>query len=472
MLATEIDSLKRRLEKLKQKRPAPSSFPSRELELRGANLEIQKSRYKQLLLAGAAGTGKSLACLWKIYNLCMNTPQIRILFVRKTLSSMRKSVLVSWEDEILGYGHPVLRGGAKRANRQTYDFPNGAQVVLGGMDKADAVLSSSYDVIYVCQAEELLEDDIDALISRLRNYKLSYQQLLMDCNPQSKSHWLYQRHMDGKLKMLTSFHRDNPFYWNEKEGKWTPEGENYLEGLRGMGGIRYRRLFLGEWCAAEGAVFPNFDRDRHSTKEMPRMKRYVCGVDWGHSDAGAMVLVGEGIDGKLYVVEELLHTGKTLDFWEQVAHRFVSQYRCELFVCDPSNGAYIQAFKLHGLPAVPAFNKIPIGIDLIHQRLNRDGIKIYAYSSADVDENLRQKHKPLTLVEEIEACVWNETKDLPKSGDDHALDAFRYAVVQYDRPRTDIPPVTTQSASLYSNSRRYSPNRLGFTKGRFPPRPH
>lgn len=448
MLEYKIQTLQRRIEKLKERKPDETLFPTREIELRGANLTIQTAKNKQLLLVGSAGTGKSTACLKKVYDLCMKYPRIRVLFVRKTLSSMRESMLVTWENDILGYGHPLL-SGAKRQNRTEYRFPNGSQINLGGMDKADRVLSSDYDIIYVCEAHELAEDDADALISRLRNNKMPYQQLLMDCNPQSKAHWLYKRFESGKLRMETSKHEDNPMLFDIKKNDWTEFGQDYIENTLGvLVGVRYKRLKLGLWCSAEGAVF-NFDPAIHTTKTLPRMKRYICGVDWGHSDPAAMVVIGEGNDDKLYVVEEILETGKTLDYWKSVAHRLVRQYNIEKFICDPSLQAHIQAFQLDRLPAIKGFNKIQYGIDLLQQKFNRGELFIYEYSCKQEDAALREKRLPTTLIDEIESCVWNEAKDLPKSGNDHALDALRYAVVHVARPRSGVTPITSTSFGVF-----------------------
>jgi phage terminase large subunit len=455
---TSLSVLARRLERIENRHLKEEDFPERQIELRGANLEIQTDESKEVLLVGSAGTGKTTAILNKIYNLCMEHPRIRVAMVRKTRASLVETALVTWEQHILGYGHPML-SGASRQNRLNYVFPNGSRINIVGMDKPDRVLSADYDVIYVCESHELEESDAEALMSRLRNGKLHYQQLIMDCNPQAESHWLFQRQAKGQLKMLTSKHQDNPAYYDINTKDWTPLGKDYLENTLGksLTGVRYKRLFLGIWCSAEGAVF-EFDRNRHITNNLPPMKRYIVGVDWGHKDAGAMVCVGEGRDGCLYVVEEIMKTGQTLQYWESEAFRMMRQYGDIQFVCDPSIASHIQAFQLHGLPAIKAYNKIQIGIDLVQQRFNRDKLKVYAFSCKQEDFNLRDKRLPTKLVEEIEQYVWNETKDAPKDGNNHALDALRYAVVQIDRPRAEMIPITSMSQGLFANNRRRPSN--------------
>ena len=74
----------------------------------GDNAKAYNSREPEVLLAGAAGTGKSLAWLVKILTLCDKYPGARVLIVRKTRESLTESTLVTWERDVLGPQHPVL----------------------------------------------------------------------------------------------------------------------------------------------------------------------------------------------------------------------------------------------------------------------------------------------------------------------------------------------------------------------------
>jgi phage terminase large subunit len=57
----------------------------------------------------------------------------------------------------------------------------------------------------------LNQEDWEAIITRLRNWKMPYQQLIGDCNPDSPTHWLKARSgAGGPLVMLESRHEDNP----------------------------------------------------------------------------------------------------------------------------------------------------------------------------------------------------------------------------------------------------------------------
>ena len=91
------------------------------------------------------------------------------------------------------------------------------------MDKPSKILSSEWDICFVQQAEELAQADWEAIITRLRNWQMPYQQLMGDCNPDAPAHWLKQRASAGRLVMLESRHEDNPALWDAEAGQWTPD---------------------------------------------------------------------------------------------------------------------------------------------------------------------------------------------------------------------------------------------------------
>ncbi len=63
---------------------------------RGGCLEIMECRDMEVLISGPAGTGKSRACLEKLYAVCIRTRNIRALMLRKTARSLGSAALVTW----------------------------------------------------------------------------------------------------------------------------------------------------------------------------------------------------------------------------------------------------------------------------------------------------------------------------------------------------------------------------------------
>ena len=217
---------------------------------------------EELVLSGPAGTGKSRACLEKLHLALEEWPDCRALLVRKTRTSLTETGLVTFEQHVLPLQH-AARTPVQRRNRQSYDYPNGSHLVVAGLDNPQRIMSTEYDLIYVQEATELTENDWEMLLTRLRNGKMPYQQLLADCNPDTPTHWLKRRAENGLLQMLESRHEDNPRLWNPQIADWTEVGRAYLQKLDRLTGARHHRLRLGRWVGAEGVVYEGWDRALH-----------------------------------------------------------------------------------------------------------------------------------------------------------------------------------------------------------------
>jgi phage terminase large subunit len=221
----------------------------------GTAIELFTSRDPEVLYCGPAGTGKSRACLEKIHLLAMLNPGCRILMVRKTLVSLTTSALVTYKEHVakehLESGEVKWFGGSTQ-EPAAYKYKNGSVLVVGGMDKAMKVMSTEYDVIYVNEATELFEKDWDSLTTRLRNGKISFQQLIADCNPDTPTHWLKARCDIGRTKIINSRHIDNPVFFNPDTKEPTKKGKDYVLGvLSNMRGFMRDRYYKGVWSAAE-----------------------------------------------------------------------------------------------------------------------------------------------------------------------------------------------------------------------------
>ncbi len=218
---------------------------------RGACAELWRCRHPEAVISGPAGTGKSRACLEKLYTCAVKYPGSRFLLARKTRESLSEAALYTFEEKVLPENSQLAMGSQRRM-RQRYELKNGSEIVVAGLDKPEKIMSTEYDMIYVQEATECEERDIEMLTTRLRNASMPYQQLLMDCNPDAPHHWLYQRAAAGRALLLESRHEDNPTV--------TPA---YLATLDALTGVRYQRLRLGLWVAAEGQVYEAWDPATH-----------------------------------------------------------------------------------------------------------------------------------------------------------------------------------------------------------------
>src|ERR1700743_3503279 len=200
---------------------------------RGDALELMRYRGQRVVIAGPAGTGKSRAALEKAHLMCLLTPNVKGLVLRKTAVSLTTSAIRTYERDVAAQamldGTVTFFGGSRREPAQ-YRYSNGSSIALGGMDNPMKVMSTEYDFIFVQEATELDVEDWEMADSRLRNGVLSFQQLLAGCNLKEHTHWLKVAADTGKVHMLNSRHEDNPRYY-DAAGQITPEGADYMARL-------------------------------------------------------------------------------------------------------------------------------------------------------------------------------------------------------------------------------------------------
>lgn len=267
---------------------------------KGAALALLDCEAPEVLIEGPAGTGKSRAVLEKLNYLCETHPGIRVLIARATRTSLTESVLVTLETKVLWQGHPAITGDASRANRHSYDYPNGSTIVCGGLDHPERLFSTEWDLVYVPEATETTEDAWEKFARAMRNHKLHYQQRIADCNPGAPGHWLNQRAKRGQMVRLKSLHEDNP--------SCTP---TYLQELSNLTGHRRARLFEGRWVSAEGGVFPEFDEAVHVQPhfDVPSDWPVYLGLDPGYDHPCAILWFCVAPNNHLYIIDELYRGG-------------------------------------------------------------------------------------------------------------------------------------------------------------------
>ncbi|MHC5543153.1 phage terminase large subunit, partial [Singulisphaera rosea] len=301
----------------------------------GAARALWSDKRSEVLLSGPAGTGKSRACLEKLNAACLHWPGTRGLIVRKTRESLTESGLVTFEEKVLPVGSTIARG-IRRRMRQAYHYPNGSEIVVGGLDKPTKIMSTEYDMIYVQEAIELLENDWESLTTRLRNNVVPFQQLIADTNPDGPQHWLNQRSLRNATVMLESRHEDNPTLWDRKAGDWTTNGRAYITKLDGLTGVRRPRLRFGKWVQAEGAVYEEWDRQKHliDRREIPKAWRRVRSIDFGYSNPFVCLWIAIDDDGRIYVYRELYRTRRTVKTHAAEILRLSGDERYEFTVAD------------------------------------------------------------------------------------------------------------------------------------------
>jgi len=455
----------------------------------------------EILLEGPAGVGKTRCLLELIHYRAETYPGSRYLLARKARSSMSQSVLVTLERDVIPNAHESVLRRVTRTHRHSYQYANGSELVIGGLDDIQKTFSSEYDMICIFEAIECSESDWEFLHRCLRNNMIPHPekpgsylaQAIADTNPGAEGHWLNRRAASGRMTRLKAKFADNPTI--------TPE---YLDILRNMTGIRRDRLYLGRWVSAEGQIWENFDSDRHviaglltkhdvtqrwllkieSWERTVEMEWFFAGVDHGFKAPGTIHVYGVDAQRNAYLVHETYMCGMNTDWWGAEAERLRKIFDIKRFICDPAEPKTIDLFnKRMGQAggfwiAVAAENEFLMGSNIVRERLEKDQLFFLAnalytggkrhgtLTGNDSNDNpiflndgddpgpdpLRiEKRKPTCTTEEIPGYSYRVIKEGQAikeepaiDSEDHGCDTCRYAMVFLDN--TDwSPPAATKS---------------------------
>lgn len=443
----------------------------------GSAMDLFRCKTPEVLLSGAAGTGKSRACLEKLHAMCLRYPGMRGLIMRKTAVSLTSTALVTWREivakEALASGEVVFYSGS-REKPAAYVYMNGSEISVGGLDKASRIMSSEYDVVYIQEATELLEEDWEAVTTRLRNGRTPFMQLMADCNPGPPHHWLKRRCDAGKSALIYCRHEDNPRYYcmgavssdraairqhcrhGEALPHWTDEGQVYLTRLDALTGVRKERLRYGRWAAAEGLVYDGFDpavhlstRFNHRSHPPDAWPRYLA-VDFGYTNPFVAQWWTEDPDGRLYMYREVYMTRRLVeDHAKQILKLHKSQERQEppftAVICDHDAEDRATLERHLGRSTDAAHKSVSEGIQAVAERLKPAGdgkprLYICKDALAERDPALDEARKPCCTEEEVQEYIWDASaatgqqnlRETPLKRNDHGCDAMRYLIAQID----------------------------------------
>lgn len=428
---------------------------------RAAAVELMKCRAGEVLMSGPVGTGKSRACLEKLNLAALKYPNFRGLIVRQVRDTLASTALETFEKHVIAEqlsAGAVIYKGASGRHPARYEYNNGSEIWLGGLDKPSKVMSSEYDMIYFQEATEGNIDGWEALTTRLgRSTVMPYQQLIADCNPNHATHWLNLRCHSGDTTKLESRHTDNPLLAND-DGSWTEQGREYMSKLDKLTGVRKLRLRDGIWAAAEGVCWPSFDPAKH----LIRPEQITIGEDWprfwvvdfGMVHPFVLTCWAQDPDGRLYRYREMHMTGRLVEDhakqimgivrpgaeWNDKARRWDGgewiEPKPRRIICDHDAEDRATLERYLGMRTAKADKRVKLGIEAVESWFRDDRLFLVSKALVERDQVLVDNRKPTSTEEEIGGYVWDEDKEAPVKEDDDGCDTVRYIVAHFDlKPR-------------------------------------
>ena len=260
--------------------------------------------------------------------------------------------------------------------------------------------------------------------------------IIADTNPDSPTHWLKKKYID-KADIPEARTRVINFKLDDNKRFLSEQYISQLKASYGSGAF-YDRSILGLWSSAAGAVFIDwYDQENYIDREdMPAIRQYYAGVDWGYKHYGSIIVIGEGVDGKLYLVDEHAKQLKNVYYWIDVAQGMREKYgRDLLFIADGARTEHIDEFIKNDIRTIMANKNVEQGIELMASAIKKREFLVVR----DVIDNVDSAGNSVSIFEDnIHGYVWDTKKNTVVKEHDDTLDPIRYVLMYIHKNRGSV----------------------------------
>ena len=329
--------------------------------------------------------------------------------------------------------HPILRQSTLQKFFQIFpeyrryykeqkgiiELPTGGTVFIRSTDNPYGIEGMTLDWAWLDEAGQMKSLVWTVIRSRV---SVTQGQVLITTTPYNMG-WLYQefylpwkKREDRDLSVFVWKSTDSPYFTKEFAQK---------ERKR-LSATEYGRRYEGEFKKAEGLVYREFSTDNIiEPKEV--MGETIAGVDWGYKAPAAIIVLRKDKDLNYYVIDEHYQDKQTTPEILERAKNLQAKHSIRAFYPDPAEPDRIEEMRRAKL-AVREVNKdIKGGIDKVRSLIRRTQLFVFRGC--------------INTIDEFETYSYPDTKegDLPDEkpleGNDHALDALRYALYTQDPTR-------------------------------------
>ncbi len=339
---------------------------------------------------GGTRSGKSYGIIQYLIFEVLQTSQT-ITIVRKTIPSLKKTVMKDFKDIMQGLG--LWHDDSMNIADRIYTTSNGGQIQFINTDDPDKLRGLKSDILFIDEANEVDEDAYFQLSIRTTG------KIILAYNPTiSPYHWL--RQMQDCERYTTSY-RDNPYLPKEMVKS--------IEDLQTKNPKLWKIYGLGEYAANDKAIYQFEVVDDFDAEFV------AFGLDWGYG-GDELALVAVFKEGENLYLEELIYEkGMVMKDISDRLEKLGIDKSYEIF-CDSSEPRSIEELYRCGFNA-KAVKKGPDSI--------RFGISVIQ------NYKLHVLKTSTNLINEMYGYQYSTDKhgyttDTPEGGLDHLLDAMRY----------------------------------------------
>jgi phage terminase large subunit len=375
--------------------------------------KIERTLYEQTfykVIQGGQGAGKTYAIMTLLVGYCESYPDAKVTVVGVSYNHLKDGAISDFKNIM----KETNRWDDTKWNKSElfFAFKNGSELQFRSFDKISG-RGPRRDVVYVNEADALTYETFGNIANRSKDFAI------IDFNPVAKF-WAHTELVEKQSKR-TSFLILN-FEDNEA---LPPQERDNIESHRPLPGEKPSNWWLvyglGQIGSLEGNIYHGWEQTTSDhIRQVGKLVRY--GLDFGFSnDETALVALYEMPDGKTGLIELIYQRGLLGSQYAGALEKAGVDPNI-LIVADSARPEIIAEIKTAGFRIIGA-DKAPgsvlRGIDYVSQRQI-----VYA------GDNLRREYLSYPWRKKRSGEVLDE----PQDGNDHCMDAIRYAIADLHRP--------------------------------------
>ena len=359
-----------------------------------------KEGFRYIFLRGSTRSSKTISALQYLIIECLKESKISVTIARATAVSIKNTILVDFKE--IMEEMEIWETGKFNKVDNVFVFPNQSIIRFVGVDDTTGRLRGLKSSITFC--DEVNTFDRNSFIQ----LELRTERYLISCyNPEmSENHWIFNYEKKDNAKLHISSWRDNPFL-----------EEKIIESIMELKDIDYDMWLI----YSESQIVPPrekiFQQPETYTELPSHIREKYYGCDFGFSnDACAVVEVN--VDGKNVYVKQLVYDLGLTN--EDLAYKLkeIGIDRDADITCDSAEPKSIAELKRQGINA-RAVKKTSILYAI--QKMRQ-----YKFFVQEDSVDLIKEFEGYRFKKDRSGNVTNTP-----TGDDHALDALKYAVIQF-----------------------------------------
>lgn len=385
-------------------------------------------------VAGGTSASKTISVLIWLIDYCQTRKGKLASVVSESYPHLEKGAMLDFENIMKDRGY--WNDDRWHSTKHTYTFETGSKLEFYSPDTYGKAHGPRRDVLFVNEANNLEYNIVDQLIVRTRDV------IWMDWNPTSEF-WFYTD-MQGKrddIDFITLTYKDN----EALDATTVHEIETHKDNK-----AWWQVYGLGQLGEIETRIYKSW----RLLDEIPYEARIErTGLDFGYSNDPTAIIDVYYYEGG-YILDQVEYAKGLSN--KQIAEFLMNKDPKGLVIADsaePKSIDEIKTYKVRILPTVKGKDSVNNGIQFVQE------------------QKISITKRSVETIKEYRNYLWLTDKDgkvvNEPTGEDHAMDAIRYALMSLMKPKTQATVFVPNRAgylnpspqtSIMKGSRVYIPS--------------